>query len=90
MDLVIALALILASSACRLADVNPVGRPVASALESVPLHERFQQANGMAVAFLPIGVDALRDPTKNMVGQSWHPHMRQEQGALREVRCIRG
>src|SRR5579862_6145700 len=35
----------------------------------------------MAVTFLPIGVDAPSDPRKNVVGQSWHSHMRQNQKA---------
>ena len=81
MDLVIAVVLILAGSSGRLADVNPVGRPVASALEPVPLHERFQQVNGMAVAALPVGLDPLGNFRKNMIGQLGRLDPRQEQKA---------
>jgi hypothetical protein len=79
MDLVIAVVLILAGSSGRLADVNPVGRPVTSALESVPLHEALQQVNGMAVAALPVDLDPLGNFRKNMIGQQGRLDPRQEQ-----------
>jgi hypothetical protein len=35
----------------------------------------------MTVSFLPVGVDAPGNPRQNMIGQSWHPDMRQNQKA---------
>jgi len=52
-----------------LAHVNPIGRLVTGAPESVLLHEGFEQPNRMVVASLPIGIDPLRNLRKDMVGQ---------------------
>src|ERR1041384_556116 len=81
MNLVVAVTLTLAGPAGGLADAHPVGGLIARAAETVRLHKSLQQVNPMAVSFLPIGIDAPGDARKNMVGQSWHPDMRQNQEA---------
>jgi hypothetical protein len=57
MDLVVPLAPALARASGGLAHVNPVGRLITGAPESVRFHEGFQQVNAMVVAALPVSVD---------------------------------
>jgi len=79
MDLIVAMALTLARPSSGLAHVNPVGRLVSSTPEAVLLDEGLQQVKAMAVAPLPIGVDALRDLRKNMISQLSYSDPRQDQ-----------
>src|SRR5271169_4180654 len=49
--------------------MNPVGCLVAGAGEAILLHEGLQQVQGMAVASLPVSVEAAGDLGKDMAGQ---------------------
>jgi hypothetical protein len=68
MNLMVSVAFALARPPGGLAHMNPVGRLVTGAAESVLLHEGLQQVNGMAVARLPVCVDASSDLRKDMAG----------------------
>src|SRR6266852_668445 len=70
---------ILACASGGLTNLDPVGRLVTGASESVLLHKGLQQVNGMAVAPLPVGLDPAGDLSKNMAGQRGHPQPRQDQ-----------
>ncbi len=78
-DLIVAMALTLARPSGGLAYVNPVGRLVRSAPEAVLLDEGLQQVKAVAVAPLPIGLDALSDLRKNMISQLCDSDPRQDQ-----------
>ena len=67
MDLIVAMALILARPSCGLADVDPVGRLVRGAPESVLLDEGLQQVHVMVVAPVPVGIDPLSNLRKNLI-----------------------
>src|SRR6266705_2725898 len=70
---------ILARPSGGLADLDPVGRLVTGASESVLLHEGLQQIDAMAVAPLPVGIDPGGNLRKNMAGQRLDPNPRQNQ-----------
>jgi hypothetical protein len=59
---------ILAGSSRGSTDMNPVGRLVTGAPESVLLHESFQQLKAMAVTPLPISIDAVGNLSQDMAG----------------------
>src|ERR1035437_308555 len=79
MNQVVPLAPTLARPAGSLTHPNPVGRLVTSAPESVRLHEGFQQVNGVVVALLPVGSDALGNSPQNMAGQMLNADPGQDQ-----------
>jgi hypothetical protein len=79
MDLIVAMALTLAGPPSGLAHVNPIGRLVRSTPEAVLLDEGLQQVKAMAVAPLPIGIDALSDLAENMISQLCYSDPRQDQ-----------
>ena len=49
-----------AAEAFGQADFNPLGRPVTSALEALGVHIGFDQEDGVAVTFQPVGAEALQ------------------------------
>jgi hypothetical protein len=69
MNQVVSLALTLAGPPRRLPHPDPVGRLVTSALESVRLHEGFQQVKVVVVALLPVGIDPPDNLPQNSAGQ---------------------
>jgi hypothetical protein len=81
MNRIVTVSMVLAGSPGGLTHVNPVGRLVTSALESVLLHKGFQQVNGMVVASLPVRINPVRHLRKNMGGQVADPNPRQNQKA---------
>src|SRR5580704_224036 len=71
----------LARPSGSLAHVNPVGRLVTGAPESVGLHEGLQQIKAMVIASLPVGIDPLGNLRKNMAGQMRNTNPGQDQKA---------
>jgi hypothetical protein len=66
MNLIVSEVFVLARPPGGLAHMNPIGRLVTGAAESVLLHEGLQQVNGVAVARLPVRVDSSSDLRKDM------------------------
>ena len=52
-----------------LAQVDPVGRPVACALEALAIHEGLQVMDRVTVELLPVGADPAGDAAQDMAGQ---------------------
>ena len=88
MHQVVSLALTLAGPTRRLPHPDPVGRLVTSALESVRLHEGFQQVKVVVVALLPVGIDPPDNLPQNSAGQLPNLNPGQD-GHIRQEFCIR-
>src|SRR5262249_37190878 len=79
MHRIVPMTLTLAGPPGGLAYFDPVGRLIAGAAESVLLHEGLQQMKAMAVTSLPVPIDPSGDLGKEMTGQVWHDHGRQDE-----------
>src|SRR6266571_5985034 len=70
---------VLPGASLSLADVKPIGGPITTTSEPLPLDKRFQQHYRMAVMRLPIASHTARHPAQNVTGQLRHAYPGQDQ-----------
>ena len=73
---------ILPAATLGLAYASPIGRSIASALETLAIDKGFQEIHGVAVLGLPIIRQPPRNASQDVTGQVWHLNPRQYEEAV--------
>ena len=71
--------LIIFPSACSPTNSEPVGRPVAGAMKTLPIDKSFQIIKRMMIKSLPILGQMLYHSPQDVRGQAGNPHPRQDE-----------